>query len=133
MDSRIDHHRLVVLHTIDLIGNVAREYIGDLLIHLEEVAITLHDHVDTQTVDRLREVEEHGQTRVVHTKALVAALLSGTRGHVTRYEVTEGRITALQIVVAILLRNLPTLLSTSLQSLSILNLLGNPDTTIVTQ
>ena len=133
VDSRIDHHGLVVLHTIDLVGYIAREYVGNLLVHLEQVAIALHDHIDAQTVDRLREVEEHSQTGVVHTEALVAALLSGTRGHVTGNEVTECRIAALQIVVAILLGNLPTLLGTSLQSLGVLNLLGHPDTTIVTQ
>ena len=133
MDSGINHHRLVVLHTVNLVGNITREYVCDLLIHLEEVTITLHDHVDAQTVDRLREIEEYSQTCVVHTEALIAALLGGTRGNVTWNEVTECWITALQIVVTILLRNLPTLLCSSLQSLGILNLLRNPDTTIVTQ
>ena len=51
VDSGIDHHRLVVLHAIDLVSNIAREYVGNLLVHLEEVAITLHDDIDAQTVD----------------------------------------------------------------------------------
>ena len=61
VDSGIDHHGLVVLHTIDLVGYVSREYIRNLLVHLEEVAITLHDDIDTQTVDRLREIQEYSQ------------------------------------------------------------------------
>ena len=114
VDSGINHHRLVVLHAIDFVGYVAREDVSDFLVHLEEVAVTLHDDIQTQAVDRLREVEEHGETRIVDTIALVATLLSGTRGNVTGNEVTEGRIAALQIVVAVLLGNLPTLLGTSL-------------------
>ena len=116
VDGGIDHHRLVVLHAIDLVGHIAGEDIGNLLVHLEEVAITLHDDIDAEAVDRLREVEEHSQTGVVDTEALVATLLSGTRSHVARNEVTEGRIAALEVVVAILLRNLPALLGTSLDS-----------------
>ena len=57
----------------------------------------------------------------------------GTRGHVTGNEVTEGGIAALQIVVAILLRNIPSLLRSSLQSLGVLQLLGHPDTAVVAE
>jgi hypothetical protein len=46
---------------------------------------------------------------------------------------TEGMIAALQIVVAILYRNLPTLLGTCLQSLGIFKIFRNPNTTVVTQ
>ena len=53
VDSWEDHHRLVVLHAVDLVGEVAGEHVGDLLIHLEEVTITLHDLVDAETVDTL--------------------------------------------------------------------------------
>ena len=78
VDGGINHHGLVVLHAVNLVGNVAGEHVGNLLVHLEEVAVTLHDDVEAETVDRLREVEEHSQTGVVHAEALVAALLSGT-------------------------------------------------------
>ena len=54
-------------------------------------------------------VEEHGQSGVVHAVALVATLLGGTRSHVAGNEVTEGRIAALQIVVAVFLGNILTL------------------------
>ena len=133
VDGREDHHRLVILHAVDLIGELTGEYVGNLLIHLEEVAVALHNLVEAEAVDRLGEVEEHGQSGVVHAEACVAALLCGTRSHVARYEVAEGGIAALQIVVAVFLGNLPALLRAGLKSLGILNLLGHPDTAVVAQ
>ena len=133
VDSREDHHWVVVLHAVNLVSQLTWVNVGNLLIHIEEVAITLQDNVNTETVDRLREVEEYGKTCVVDTEALVATLLSCTRSHVTRNQVTECWVTALQVVVAVFLRNIRTLLCTSLQCLGILNLLRNPDTTIVTE
>ena len=105
VDSGVDHHRVVVSHAVDLVGLLAGVNVGDLLVHVEEVAVALTDNVDAEAVDRLREVEEHSQTGVVHAEALVATLLSGARSHVTGNEVTEGGIAALQIVVAVFLRN----------------------------
>ena len=75
LSSREDHHWVLVLHAIDLVCEFAWIDVGDLLIHVEEVAITLADNVDTETLDRLREVEEHGKTCVVYAEALVATLL----------------------------------------------------------
>ena len=49
--------------------------VGNLLIHIEEVSLTLKDNVDTEAVNRLREVEEYGKASVVDTEALVATLL----------------------------------------------------------
>ena len=78
VDGGIDHHGVIVGHAIDLAGFLSGEHVGDLLVHLEEVAVALHDDINAQTVDRLGEVEEHGQTGVVHAKAFVAALFGGT-------------------------------------------------------
>ena len=64
VDSREDHHRVVV-----------RIHVGNLLVHVEEVAITLVYHVAAETVESLREVEEHGQASVVDAIALVGTLL----------------------------------------------------------
>ena len=133
VDSRIDHHGIVVLLAIDLVGQFTRIDIGDLLVHVEEVAIALANHVDTQAVDGLAEVEEHGLASVVDTVTLVATLLGGAASHVARHEVTEGGITALQIIVAVLLRNVTTLDLASLQFLGVLDVLGHPDTTVITQ
>ena len=122
VDGGIDHHRVVVGADV-----------GNLLVHVEEVAIALSYYVLAQTVDSLREVEEYSQTGIVYAEALVAALFSSTAGYVTRYEVTEGRVATLQVVVAVLFRNILTLQGTFLQLLGILQFLGHPDTTIVTQ
>ena len=119
-----DHHWVVVLHAVNLVSQLTWVNVGNLLIHIEEVAITLQDNVDTETVDRLREVEEYGKTCVVDTEALVATLLSCTRSHVTRNQVTECWVTALQVVVAVFLRNIRTLLVPAAM-LGILNLLRN--------
>ena len=133
MDGRIDHHRVVILHAVNLVSKLARIDVCDFLIHVEEVAVALAYNVDTEALDALREVEEHGQTCVVNAEALVAALLGSTRSNVAGNEVTECRIAALQIVVAVFLRNVASLLCSGLQSLGVLKLLGHPDTSVVTQ
>ena len=78
VDGGEDHHGVVVLHAVNLAGQLAGVDVGNLLIHIEEVAVTLENLVDTETVDRLREVEEYGQTGIVDTVALVATLLGST-------------------------------------------------------
>ncbi len=95
VDGRIDHHRLL-----------PRAYIIDLEVHVEEVAVTLLYPLMTETLDGVREIEEHGETGLVDTESSVTSLLGRTGSHVTRNEVTERRVTALEIVVTILLRNL---------------------------
>ena len=107
--------------------------VGDLLVHVEQVAVTLLDDVLAQTLDGGLEVEEHGQTRLVHTVAGVAALLGGARSHVARHEVAEGRVAALQIVVAVLLGDVRRLLGSRTDRLHVLELLGNPDAAVVAQ
>ena len=108
-------------------------YVGDLLIHIEEVAITLLDDILTQTLDSGLEIEEYRETRLVHTETGIATLLGGTRSNVARYEVTECGVTTLQVVVAILLLDVRRLERTGTQGLYVLELLRNPDTTVVTQ
>ena len=65
--------------------------------------------------------------------ALVATLLGGTAGHVARHEVTEGRVAALQVVVAVLFGDIFALQRAFLQLLGIFQLLGNPDAAVVSQ
>ena len=64
MDSREYHHWLLVWVCI-----------GNLLIHIEEVTVALTYNILTKTLDSILEVEEHGQTSVVHTIAGIATLL----------------------------------------------------------
>ena len=60
VDSRENHHRIIVLHTVNFIGNFTRINIGNLFIHIEKVAITLKNGINAEAIDRLREVEEYG-------------------------------------------------------------------------
>ena len=133
VDGGENHHRMVVFHTVDFLGELARIDIGDFLIHFEEVAVALHNFVDAEAVNRLREVEEHSQTGVVYAEAVVATLLGGTRSHVARHEVSESRIATLQIVVAVFFGNLIALLRACLQCLGVFDFLRHPDTTVVAQ
>ena len=122
MDGGEDHHRVFV-----------RRDIGNLLVHIEKVAIAGFDFGLAETVDGLGEVEEHGQSGVVHAVALVTTLLGGTRSHVAGNEVTEGRIAALQIVVAVFLGNILALKLSGLKLFGIFEFFGHPDAAIVTQ
>ena len=122
VDSRIDHHRR-------LVGIV----VGDLFVHLEEVTIASFYDILTKTLDSAGEVEEDSQPRVVDTVASVAAFLSSTAGDVTRHEVTEGGIAALEVVVTILLLDIGRTKRTSLELLSVFDILGYPDTAVITE
>ena len=122
VDSRINHHRVFVWADI-----------SDFFIHIEEVAVTLCNDIFTQTVDSFGEVKEYGKTGVVHAEALVAAFFGSAAGNVTRNEVTECRIAAFQVVVAVFLGNIFSLQCTFLQFLGVFQLLRNPNAAIVTQ
>ena len=78
MDGGEDHHGMIVIHTVTGESLLTGIDIGNLLIHVEEVAIALTNLIDTQTLDGLAEVQEHGQARIVHTEALVTTLLGST-------------------------------------------------------
>ena len=133
VDSRINHHRVIIFHTTDFFSQFARINVSDFFVHIEEVTITLKNNVDTQTVDSFREVEEYGQTCVVYTETSVATFFSGTAGNVTRNQVTECRIAAFQIIVAVFFRNITSFDFAFLEFYSIFFLLRNPDTTVVTE
>ena len=122
VDCREDHHRVLI-----------RILVHDLLIHLEQVAVFLCYHVLAQTLDSVAEIQEHGQSGIVHTVSGIATLFCCTARYVTRYEVSECRITTLQIVIAVFFRNVTSLDLTGLQFLRILKFLRNPDTTVVTK
>ena len=122
MDSGVDHHRR-------LVGIV----VGDLLVHLEEVTVASLYYILAEALDSAGEVEEDCQPRVVDTEASVAAFLSRTACYVTGDEVTEGRVTALEVVVTILFLDLRRTKSTGLKLLGILYVLRYPDASVVTK
>ena len=122
VDGRIDHHRLL-----------PRGRGGDLLVHLEEVAVALFHALVTQALDGVGEIEEHGEAGLVHAVAGVAALLGGAGSDVTGNQVAEGRIAALQVVVAALLRNLGRLDLVLAELEDILHVVRHPDAAVVPQ
>ena len=46
VDGRENHHWIVIIHSILCSALFAWVHVGNLLIHVEEVAITLTNHVD---------------------------------------------------------------------------------------
>ena len=92
---RVDPHR----HLVGIL-------VGDALVHLEEIAVLLLDLLPAEPADRLRKVEVDAEPRLAHAAALVADALGGPRGNVARGEVAEARVHALQVIVALGLRNL---------------------------
>ena len=67
MDSRVNHHRLLV-----------GVYVRDFLIHLEEVAVTLADLVFAEPFDGGLEVQEHCLSGLVHAVSGIASFLCRT-------------------------------------------------------
>ena len=78
VDSRIDHHRIIIFYAIDFFSQFTWIYVGDFFVHIEQVAIALTNYVKTQTFDTFREVEEYSQTCVIYTKAVVTTFFSCT-------------------------------------------------------
>ena len=95
VDRRVDPHRLLV-----------RILVGDLFVHLEEVAVLLLDDVLTDPLDGVLEVEVDRQAALADTAPVVARLLGVTRGDVAGDEVAEARVLSFEVVVALLFRNL---------------------------
>ena|SRR5574344_662941 len=67
VDSRINHHRLLVW-----VG------VGNLLIHLEEVTITLTDLILSETVNCSLEIKEYCKSSLIYSEACVTTLLCCT-------------------------------------------------------
>ena len=115
-------HRGVNLHRrlVRIIG-------CNLLVHVEQVAILRLDHFLSELGDfslrgvaqsanvrfcfavalnRARVIQEHRLTRLVHAESSIATLLGSTRRNVPGNEVSEGWVTALQVVVSVFFRDI---------------------------
>ena len=86
----VDLHRL-------LVGILA----GDLVIHLEQVAVAGADRGLAEAVGRVAEVEEHPEAGLGHAESGVADFLGGAGRDVARGKVAERGIFALEEVVAV--------------------------------
>ena len=112
----IDAHR----HLVGVLG-------GDLVVDVEEIAVALAHAVFAEPLDGVGEVEVHAEAALTDSPALVAHTLGGAGRDVTRAEIAEARIDALEIVVAILLRDRPRRLETVLLALR------HPDAAVVAE
>ena len=115
MDCRIDHHRLF-----------GRITVGDLLVHMEEVAVLPHDDIEAVAFDRIGKVQIDAELGVADALPSSQASLALRRGHVAGYQVAETRVLALQVVIAILYRNVCSLSG-------IANIFRYPDATVIAQ
>ncbi len=80
--------------------------VGDPLVHVEEVAVLGLDRLAPHARDGVGEVQVDALAAGAHAPALVADVLRGAGGDVARDEVAEGRVDALQVVVALVLGDL---------------------------
>ena len=88
VDGGVDAHRRFV-----------RVLRGDLVVHVEEVAVLLLDPLLAVPLDRVGEVEIHRLLRRPHAEPLVAHLLCAPRRDVARDQVAERRVHPLEVVV----------------------------------
>ena len=116
MDGRIDAHRR-------LVGIL----VGDLVVHGEEVAVTLPHLPLTQTADGVSEIQINPQPSIADAATFVADILGSAAGNVARSEVAEGRVHPLQIIVAVALGDVSRVL------FAVLLALRNPDPAVVAQ
>jgi hypothetical protein len=113
--GRVDPHR----HDVGVLA-------GDGLVHLEEVAVLVRDGVATEPVDRRGEVEVDPVLQRAHASAGVDLVLGVARGDVARHEVAEGRVLALEEVVAVLLGDVG-------RGAGLVGVRRDPDATVVAQ
>ena len=95
MRRRIDAHR----HLVGV-------FVGDLLVHLEQIAVTLADGVLAQALDGIGKVQIDAPPARADAATVVALFLGRAGGDVTRGQIAEARILALQIIIALILGDL---------------------------
>ena len=95
VDGGVDAHR-------DLVGI----FVGDALIHVEEVAVALADGLGAEAADGVGEVEVDAEAGFADAAAFVADGFGVAGGDVAGDEVAEGGIFALEVVVALVFGDL---------------------------
>src|SRR5690606_2594058 len=114
-------HRGVDAHR-DLVGVLA----GDALVHVEQVAVLGLDRGAAHPLDGVGEVQVDAEAAGADAAALVADVLGGAGRDVARDQVAEGRVDALQVIVALVLGDLP-------RVAVVAGALGHPDAAVVPQ
>ena len=98
-------HR-VVRRGINAHRHLVGVFAGDVVIHVEQVAVALADGAFAQPADGVGEVEIDAASALADAAALVAHFLGRPRGDVARGEVAEAGILAFQIIIALVLGDL---------------------------
>ena len=80
--------------------------ISDLLVHVEEIAVTLLDGVPADALDGVGEVEVDAETGGADAASVVARFLRGAGGNIARGEVAKARVFSFEEVVAVLFGDL---------------------------
>ena len=91
---------------VDAHGHLVGILVGDALVHVEQVAVALANGLLAQALDGVGEVEIDAQAGFAHAAAFVAHRLGVARGHVARNQVAEAGIAALEVVIALVFRDL---------------------------
>ena len=95
MDGRVNPHR-------HLVGT----FVGDALVHLEQVFVTRFDDVVTMFLDGIAKIKIDTITGRTDAEPFVANILGITGSHIARYQVAKAGISFLKVVEPILFRNL---------------------------
>src|ERR1039457_4670325 len=75
--------------------------VGDLFIHLEQVAITLADGVFAETLDRIGKIEIDTTSAGTDTKTGITCFFGGTGGNITGSQVAVGGVLTFQKIITI--------------------------------
>ena len=129
VDPQATHH--VVHGGVDPHRHHVGVLTGDPGVHVEQVAVLLLDRIPAEPLDRFREVEVDTAAYAFHLGAdsapLVAHVLGLPRRDVTRDQVAERRVDPLQVVVAVLLGDVPWVLG------AVASALRHPDAAVVAE
>src|SRR5262249_20762026 len=96
----------VVHGGIDAHRDFVRILVGDALVHLEEIAVSLADLVLAEAFDGVREIEIHAAAARTYAASFIADFFRGARCDVAWREIAEARVLSLEIVIALRLGDL---------------------------
>ncbi len=86
---------------VDAHGHPVRVFVGNLLVHVEEISVLGTNGLFTVAGDSVPEVQVHRLSGGAHSIALVAPGLGGAAGHVARNQIAEAWVAPLQVVISL--------------------------------
>src|SRR6185312_787980 len=104
-----------------------RVLVRDALVHLEEIPVALTDRLGPEPMNRIGEIEVHPASAGPHAAPLVAYFFRSAARDVARREVPKARVLSLEVVVPVVLRDVPRLLA------AVFLFLRHPHTSVVAQ